>query len=203
MMFFANLKTRLRWRKAEWSRSAFISFAPALKLLCNILQPDHILEFGPGYSTQLFLKHTLANIVSIETDRTWYDNYKNLFNSPRLQLIHKLPNWDITEFDAGVQKFSLIFVDGGDRTAELKFSYNLIDANGVVFLHDAHRDDYEAGIKQYPFVYFPEKHSCILVKNQVLYQQIKSIIPHDYSCACAYCSSAPRQKYLSQFLDEA
>lgn len=201
-MFYTNLKTRLRWLRAEWNQSGFISFAASLKRLCTILQPKLILEFGPGYSTNLFLKFTQANVLSIETDSNWYNNYRYMFDTDRLQLIHKQSGWNLKEIPLQTYDFSLIFVDGGDRVAELKYSYNLIDNDGVVFLHDAHRDDYEEGIKQYPFIYFPEKHSCILVKSQSLIQKIKKNIPYDYSCTCIYCSSESRQKYLSQFIEK-
>lgn len=179
--------------------TTFVSFTPSLTKLCHLITPKTILEFGPGNSTRLFLEHSQAKLVSIETHPDWYDEYAKEFDPHRVQLLFKEHGWDLSEICQYGENFSLIFIDGGDRVAELKYCYDLIPDDGVVFLHDAHREAYEEGLRRYPFIYFPERHSCILLKNKDLYRAIETTISADYSCSCQYCSSADRKKYFAQF----
>ena len=51
--------------KSSKDDTTFLSFAKPLKQLCKIIYPKQILEFGPGYSTHIFLENTLAIIISI------------------------------------------------------------------------------------------------------------------------------------------
>lgn len=180
--------------------TTFVSFRAPLIRLCQAILLETILEFGPGHSTQIFLEHTTARIFSFETDLKWYNEYKAQHDPERVQVIYRPPGWDLNEIYQYGQNFSLVFVDGGDRVAELKFAYHLVAENGIVFLHDAHREDYEEGIRCYPFIYFPERHSCILSRNRHLYERIKATVPSDYSCNCRYCSSEARRRYFNQFL---
>ena len=120
-----------------------------------------------------------------------------------MKVIYEQPGWDLSEIRGYEQNFSLVFVDGGDRVAALKQAYDLINDDGLVFLHDAHREDYEGGIRLYPFIYFVERHSCLLFKSKALYDKVKAVVPADYSCHCQYCSSDARRAYFAQFVPDA
>lgn len=161
-----------------------------------------ILEFGPGLSTNIFIKHTKSTIVSVEENLTWYRKYKNAYPEDRVRLLF-LPNGlrgknNEILFDT----FSLIFIDAGNRLEALGFGYNQLSEKGAVFLHDAHREEYEIGIRSHPYIFFPERHSCIMSKDPEIYTIIKQRIPIDYSCICQYCSSPLRRAYFEQFSEK-
>jgi hypothetical protein len=160
-----------------------------------------VLEFGPGYSTTIFLRHTNAEIQSFETDVYWYERYRRLLASPRLRLFYRENGWSLRELQAYRRACPLVFIDGGDRMKELIECYDLIDVDGVVFLHDAHREEFEEGIRMYPFIYFPEFHSCILSKSERVYNLVKGCVSRDLTHPSVYVSSPERRRYLSQFLN--
>jgi len=120
----------------------------------------------------------------------------------RLRLICRQPPWDLGELLSLEPSFPFVFVDGGDRLSELLFCYDLLDERGVVFLHDAHREDLEEGIRRYPFVHFAEFHSCVLSKSESVHEHVKRVIGSDFSRPSAYVSSPERQRYLAQFIEE-
>ena len=183
-------------------KTTFSSYSKSLIELCKILSPDSILEFGPGLSTKIFIKHTDSSIISIEQNGIWYQKYNNAFPEDRVRLLF-LPNGLRSNVKEDLtNKFSLIFIDGGDRLDALEFGYKQISSRGAVFLHDAHREEYESGIRRYPYIFFPERHSCILTKDQPTYSTIRQRIKIDYSCSCQYCSSLSREAYFGQFSEK-
>ena len=200
-MMLDKIQTHIRWWRATREKNTFASFANALKQVCLLTNPQNILEFGPGFSTNLFLKYTKAKIISFETNPHWYNKYSSFFPTSRTTIVFKEPNWDLSEIKEYGDTFSLVMIDGGNRVDELIYSFDLIDENGLVFLHDAHREDYEPGIRRYPYIYLPERHSCILFKSKQLRDRIKENIPPDYSCNCQYCSSDARREYFNKLLE--
>ena len=194
---FHLLISTLRKRKTTFS-----SYSKSLIELCQIILPGLILEFGPGLSTKIFLKYTNSHIISVEQNITWYRNYKNAFPRDRVR-IEFLPNGlSGTVTESLLKDYSLIFIDGGNRLEALEFGYKQISSRGAVFLHDAHREEYESGIRRYPYIFFPERHSCILTKDQSIYSTIRQRIKIDYSCSCQYCSSPSREAYFGQFSEK-
>lgn len=114
--------------------------------------------------------------------------------------MYKAPDWDLNDIKKENIEFDFVFVDGGDRVKELKFCKQILSLTGVVFLHDAHREDYFDGIIAYPYIYFIERHSCLLLENKKIYNTLKEKIIPDYSCKCKYCSTEERRAYFSQFI---
>jgi len=182
--------------------SSFSSYTKPLIELCKIISPGLILEYGPGLSTNIFIKHTKSAIISVEENFTWHRKYQNAFPEDRVRLLF-LPNgFSGNNTESILNDYSLIFIDGGNRLEALEFGYSQMSEKGAVYLHDAHREDYEIGIRRYPYIYFPERHSCILSKDQEIYSIIKQRIPIDYSCSCRYCSSPSRRAYFEQFSEK-
>jgi hypothetical protein len=198
IMFGESVLKRIKRLFRSYKRGTFVSFKRPLAQTIDLLKPHSVVEFGPGHSTRLFLKHSNSEIWSFETSLKWFDEYKYEFDDDRCHLVYKESGWSLDEIYDYVKSADLVFVDGGDRPQALKFAYDLIEENGVVYLHDAHREDYEEGILTYPYRYFPERHSCILCKNEELFKQIRSSIKADYSCNCKYCSSHDRRAYFSR-----
>jgi hypothetical protein len=157
-----------------------------------------VVEFGPGRSTELLVEHSEAEIWSLETSLDWYDRYKDEFDPKRVHVIHQDGDLESMASRAFSERADLVFIDGGDRLSALKMAYELVEQTGAVYLHDAHREEYEPGIRLYPFVYFPERHSCILCRHEQLHQQIRDAVVADYSCACQYCSSPERRAYFDR-----
>jgi hypothetical protein len=182
--------------------SSFNSFESFMEQIMRILAPINILEFGPGISTRCFLKYSNANIVSFETNDKWFKKYFNEFkNSDRVTLIKKKENWNLNEiFQIGDIKYNFILVDAGNRIEELWFCKKLLKENGVIMLHDSHRNDYYWGIKQYRHCFFFENHSCLLTNNKNVYEELIREIKSDYSCSCKYCSSDYRKEYFKEFM---
>jgi hypothetical protein len=182
--------------------TSFSSYAKPLIELCKTISPGMILEFGPGLSTKIFIKHTNSFIISIEQNESWYRKYKNAFPKDRVKLL-LLPNGvESNAVENLLHDYTLIFIDGGDRLKALAFGYNQLSKDGVAYLHDAHREEYETGIRRYPYIFFPERHSCILSRDQETYSTIRQRIPINYSCSCQYCSSPSRRTYFEQFSEK-
>lgn len=189
-------------RKSSKESTTFLSFNKPLIQLCKIINPQQILEFGPGYSTQLFLNNTHAKIISIEENYRWYLQYKITILNPRVRMIHKPMGWDLQDLIFITDDYSFVFIDGGDRVSELTYMYDKLPLGGIIYLHDAHREDYEKGIRLYPYIFFPERHSAILSKDRSIYEHIRKNLPIDYSCKCPYCSSYTRRAYFNQFSEK-
>jgi hypothetical protein len=95
---------------------------------------------------------------------------------------------------------SLFFIDGGDHMDVFRLAYKIMPESGLAILHDAHREDYEIGIRLFPHIFFPERHSCISTKSHWVHECILQEINPDYSCNCRYCSSPERQAYFQQLV---
>ena len=190
------LLRRLRPHSKE--NTTFVSFAGPLEQVCRLFAPQTALEFGPGYSTRILLAHSPAQIVSLESNPEWFHEYQNAFPPERVQVVYQPVENSLDALRPPNDGYDLIFVDGGDRLVALQFAYDSLAPKGVVYLHDAHREDYEPGIELFPYRFFPERHSCLLFKDQDTYEQARAGVSRDYSCRCQYCSSAERRAYFSR-----
>lgn len=176
----------------------FASFDEFLPKLTDLIGPSHILEFGPGISTKVFLNYSNATIYSVETDLTWYEKYKKKIKTKRFLIYYQNENSipsEIQDF-----KYDIIFVDGGDRVQALKIASTLLKKQGVVVLHDAHREDYFDGIIKYECGYLIENHSLVLSNNSSVLNQIKQKLVADHSCRCKFCSSESRIEYRKKLV---
>ena len=180
----------------------FISFESHLAAICKHFRPKEVLEFGPGNSTAVILEHSTAHIVAIEESKKWYRKYRSRFPSERFELSCKGPGWDLREVNSLGGPYDLIFVDGGDRPAQLKHCVDLLASDGIVVLHDAHREEYEPGIRAYPYFFFPERHSCLMCKSSEVMARLKRVLTQDLSCHCRYCNTEERNRYLAKFTGE-
>lgn len=195
-----TLREAIKGIRIKNNKSTFSSFENFIPELMEILHPIHILEFGPGISTKEFLKYSSADILSFETDPKWFKKYKDEIKTPRFKLMYKESNWDLDDIKKEDLEFDFVFVDGGDRVKELQFCKQILSSRGVVFLHDAHREDYFEGIIAYKYIFFIERHSSLLLENEKIYNGLKERITPDYSCSCKYCSTEERRAYFSQFI---
>ncbi|HUV12586.1 MAG TPA: hypothetical protein VMY18_03020 [Acidobacteriota bacterium] len=193
---------KLGYNRDDKRGTTFVSFIKPLQLLCQRFPLKTVLEFGPGYSTEILFQNSSATIISLETNLLWHLKYRKRFDSERVRVLFGWPGKDLVEL-GGEGPYSLIFIDAGDRVSIMKGVFNVVHPNGMVFLHDAHRAEYEPGIHLYPHRYFPERHSCILFKSKNLRDAVEKEIPPDYSCICRECSSADRTAYFSRLAGSA
>lgn len=176
---------------------SFVSFAEPLKVLCREFQFKKVLEFGPGTSTKIVLENTDATILSIEAKPQWYEKYASTNSNPRVDL-RLLSDFSMLCDEIKETDFNLIFVDGGDRVDALHFARTRIAEGGIVYIHDAHREDYESGILAYPYHYFCERHSSLLFADASLYQKLVTILPCDEVTHSKYSISPERQSYFKR-----
>lgn len=114
------------------------------------LNPERILEWGPGESTLLML-HTCPNarIWSIEADKKWHKIYTIKFvNYPTVFIKYATaPRYWLLPLEMK-KAFDLIFVDGtcDYRVNCLKTAAQVLSDDGVVILHDSERQKYSEGI---------------------------------------------------------
>lgn len=175
------------------SRTAFSSFRAYLPELIRYLSPRQALEFGPGLSSRLILSNSASRILSIETDRGYFEKAKREIRDARFDLRHVPDKVDFATL-AG-QRFDFVFVDGGDRVDNLLGSHALLNDNGVTVLHDAHREEYWPGIERYAFGYFIENHSLLLLDSESRLRELQARFPADDRCRCKYCGTPARIEY--------
>ena len=174
---------------------SFHSFQNSLIQLLKIINPEHILELGAGMSSKIMIENSNALIYSFEESEYWFHKYSFEIKNERFRIIQSAPGWTYFE-----KEFDFIFIDSGSRIEVLNKSKENLSDKGVIFLHDAHREEYEPGILLYKYFFFPEKHSCIITDSLDMYLKIKNTIIPDYSCKCHYCSSPERIEYFNKMI---
>ena len=114
--------------------------------LCWDLKPRRILEWGPGYSTELMGKLCQgAETVSIEHDGKWYREAVHKY-SQYAQIYHIVEGYVSWPLLPNKGKFDLIFIDGRRRVECMVVAFLCLGKGGAIVLHDAERERYEPGI---------------------------------------------------------
>jgi len=147
-------------------RGGDTDFEPLLTALVLERKPKRILEWGPGFSTDLFV-HLCpeASILSIEHQEKWAAKQAERFNG-RANIVHqgigpacRYAYWPTTQ-----GPFDLIFVDGRRRNECLLAARECLAPGGVVVLHDANRVAYTLGRELYETIAeSPDKRTAVLV----------------------------------------
>jgi tRNA A58 N-methylase Trm61 len=176
--------------------TTFTSFRAYLPALVRYLQPLRALEFGPGTSSRIILAHSKARILSIETDERYFEKARREIQDERFDVRHVPGAFDFGS--AGEQRFDLVFVDGGDRNANLLGAHSVLAPGGVVVLHDAHREDYALGVRSYGYGYFIENHSLLLCNERARFESLRARFAADTSCRCKYCGTTARAAYRKE-----
>ena len=123
---------------AEWQ-----SFTPFFFYLVGVMKPESIFEWGPGQSTNVFLRaDEKVKIVSIESEMKWANRWweellvKNKEWMTRLQFIITCSPKDYirTVFPDG--SFDIVLVDGGMRYECMNEAERLTKIGGIILCHD-------------------------------------------------------------------
>lgn len=135
------------------------SFEGLLKKWCERVKPKRILEWGPGYSTQVMREVCPdAIIISIEHQVKYQQEWAKKFWEDEKTFIvlwsapednREDPDWEFYADSPLKGKFDLIFVDGRERVRcmESIIKRHLLNKGGVVLLHDSERGEYQKGIE--------------------------------------------------------
>jgi len=137
------------------------SFSRLLGWACDLLRPKRIVEWGPGFSTEVMAKACPAAIIhSFEHDPVWCDRarerlrgYENVhLHYRRISLVPGESTGYVTAAlrEGGPASFDLAFVDGRMRCDCLTFAWLLLKPTGFAVLHDAERPAYRPAIDLYP-----------------------------------------------------
>lgn len=110
-----------------------------------------VLEWGSGTSTKYFTDFLRENKkeyswVSIEHHKGWYETVKK-WNLPAVDVRFAEQGSD-AYFDVK-GKYDVIFIDGRNRRKCLLKAKELLNENGVVFLHDGDRKYYQCAFEGY------------------------------------------------------
>ena len=174
-------------------RNAFSSFRSYLPDLVRFAHPRQALEFGPGASSRIILRNSSAKLLSLETDANYYERARRNIRDDRFDLRYAPEPGALAQFEG--RHFDLVFVDGGDRVQNLIGARGLLEEDGILVLHDAHRPDYLPGIRCYPHGYFVEHHSLLLFKSRSRFHEVRAHFPADVRCQCKYCGTPERIEY--------
>jgi hypothetical protein len=142
---------RSRNRKG-WNGGIGDDDAAALRRLVQEHNIKALLEFGPGFSTHLFLCAGVERIVSCEHDPSWFLTARKLFEGDKRVTILPYENTPAVDLDLQGQTFDAAFVDSPKGNAKSRVvlrgqegmsRYNTLRAAlthaPVAFLHDAKR----------------------------------------------------------------
>lgn len=128
----------------------YISFLPLFKKIVKIRKIEKYLEWGCGlYSTPLASNYIgKDNVYSIENDKDWCEKIRSLGYNIHLKHLYKGAHCEYVAFPMTLKiKFDFIFVDGRNRILCMHEAKSLLNNNGIVMLHDIHREKYLEGIK--------------------------------------------------------
>lgn len=147
-------------------QDGFVSYEPALQAAVEILEPKIVVEWGPGFSTDLLFEHSDAVISTYETSPSWAkqaaDRYadeervKVFFGEAALDgagLGKRTPYINAPFMTHGIGSVDLIFVDGRFRADCMIAASILIRRGGAVLLHDDERPTYEGGRNMFTAAY--------------------------------------------------
>ena len=134
-------------------------FLKVLEDVAAIIQPECVLEWGPGRSTAAIISGWPdVQITSIEHQERFYEREKkrvgdnvNLVLAPLIEAgPSNYESWPLQHM--AETKFDMIFVDGRRRIGCLLVAREVVSADGFVLLHNARRKQYRAGIALFEVV---------------------------------------------------
>ncbi len=123
---------------------------PAIEFLNERLNKDMIaFEYGCGNST-LFFSERIKEIVSIETDKDWYNKIKSKLKS-NCNLIFYDKNCADYNYPEAIRnfnrKFDIVIVDAIERNEIIKVAPDHLSKSGVIILDNSDVEDYKIGIE--------------------------------------------------------
>ncbi|AFH50590.1 Fkbm family methyltransferase [Ignavibacterium album JCM 16511] len=119
---------------------------PAIEFLKDRLTKEMIIfEYGSGSST-LFFAERVKEIISVETDKEWFNKIVNKLPSNARLIFYEQVNFDCTYAEViktTNKKYDIIIVDAIEREEAISISIELLKENGVIILDNSERDEYK------------------------------------------------------------
>lgn len=138
------------------------SFTPFFYHLLRLFKPKRILEWGPGQSTEVFLRSdSEVKIDTIEEWPKWANQYRQQIlakNSSwldrlNIMLVEHTPGGGLAKEyinpDLGGNIYDIAFIDGGDRQNCFAFSHGVVRSGGIIMIHDTEIPDYFPDLCKY------------------------------------------------------
>lgn len=152
---------------ANWTN--FYSFERSIKAICKAFDPKTVIEWGPGFSTLLFVKYSNADIYCYEhfeyyykQQKAWFENrYKdkceNRIKKHHLASVEK-EQASITYVNAPLNDFELgavdvCFIDGLFRSECILIAKHLLKKNGIALMHDIFANHYDKDDGNFPYTF--------------------------------------------------
>lgn len=140
------------WVRPPHSRPIDSYDMDALKAEIERIDAKSVLEFGPGYTTQIFLELGIKRIVTCEHMEKWLEVAKERFAGDDRVRVISYTNTVPVEADLGGEKFDIALVDSPQGFASARVSHPgmedcsrlntclfALEHAKVVLLHDADR----------------------------------------------------------------
>ncbi len=124
----------------------WLTYSAIYFLLPKLSKDMTVLEYGSGNST-LFFSEKTGHVTSIENDRLWYHNIKNL-RLDNLEIYHKsIDDKAYADFPQTLnKKYDIVLIDGRDRNNCCRTAIKIVKNHGVIIFDDTHRERYRDGI---------------------------------------------------------
>jgi hypothetical protein len=146
-------------RKNGWAGGIMDDDAAMLRKMVKDHNIKSVLEFGPGYSTQVFLNAGVERITACEHEPRWRETARKLYANEKRVTILPYANTPIVVVNLEGQTFDAAFVDSPQGYAKARVvhpgqegvsRYNTLCAAlvhaPIVFLHDAKRSLEQAAL---------------------------------------------------------
>jgi hypothetical protein len=119
-------------------------------LMCDMIKPQKIVDFGSGYSSYIF--RSLTSIIdkdyqpviwSVDDSEEWINKTKTFLSSSNISSDNVI-SWDaFIEENLGLFDFILYDLGGFEfRKKNLQYIINLCDKNGMIIFDDMHSAEY-------------------------------------------------------------
>jgi hypothetical protein len=148
---------------------------PYYKLL-EIVQPEIVMEWGPGTNTRMALElESVKRVISVEQDKKWIPN----LDMKRQYAVHvRVDSMYYTgekvDFFGG-KDADIFFVDSRRRAECIEAVHRHCKLEAVLCLHDAQRSRYHEALDLFPFVHFPIDGFAIASKSAEMAEEILQI----------------------------
>ena len=146
------------------------SFENILKYYLKTLNPQNIIEWGPGKSTQIMHEICpVAHIITIEHNNKWLEIAKNKFkNNTNINILQqKIDNLccNYATIAYKYAPFDMAFIDGRRRVECCFVAMDVINSNGVILLHDSKRISYRRIIDKYIDIIIDQDNTLVFKKK--------------------------------------
>ena len=127
---------------------AYFDHEPVLRHWCKTIQPKRVLEWGPGFSTQVFQSEAPdAEIRSIEHNPAYFDKMRREHPYAKIEHIPINANAHCLYATMPISRswglFDIVFIDGRRRMECLMAACVVVAHHGVIIMHDAERKEYQ------------------------------------------------------------